>query len=314
MQLNPKAVKKILIVRNDRFGEFLLNIPALRALKETFAGAKLIAVIDPKVRELAENIPFIDGVIEWGQVKHPLSEKLKLIGTLKKIKFDMAIILNPSKEFNIITYMAGIPIRVGYDRKWGFLLNRRIEDKKYLGEKHEVEYNLDLVNLVGARTDDLSLTLKINEEASVDSAVAIHPWTSDPVKQWPEEYFQKLAKRLNEGLNLKIIIIGKQEEQGRNYYDSLRSGVINMTNKTNLVQLAAILKKCRLLISGDSGPVHLAAAVGTPVLAIFRNDLSGKTAKRWGPWGKNHAVIERSKLSDITVDEVFSKAKEMLKI
>ena len=78
------------------------------------------------------------------------------------------------------------------------------------------------------------------------------------------------------------------------------------------MELAALLKKCKLLISADSGPVHLASAVGTPVLALFRNDIPGKCAKRWGPWGKGHSVIEKSCLSDIKVDEVFENAKEMI--
>jgi len=83
-------------------------------------------------------------------------------------------------------------------------------------------------------------------------------------------------------------------------------------NKTTLPELAALLKRGSLVVSGDSGPMHLATAVGTPVIALFRNDLPGKTAKRWGPWGKNHIVIEKSNLNNITVDEVFSKVKEVL--
>jgi len=85
-----------------------------------------------------------------------------------------------------------------------------------------------------------------------------------------------------------------------------------MTGKTTLKQLASLLKKSRLLISGDSGPVHLACAVGTPVIVIFRNDIPGKSAKRWGPWGPGNFIIEKDNLCDITVDEVFSKAKEAL--
>jgi ADP-heptose:LPS heptosyltransferase len=85
-----------------------------------------------------------------------------------------------------------------------------------------------------------------------------------------------------------------------------------MINQTSLVELAALLKRCSLLISCDSGPMHLAASVGTPVVALFRNDLPGKTAKRWGPWGSGHTVIEKVNLLDISVDEVFEKAKQRL--
>jgi len=320
------VVKKILVVRNDRFGEFLLNIPAMRALKETFPEAKVIAVIDHKTRELAENISYIDGVIEWGTRKHSFREKLKLIRILKKIKFDAALMLNPSRDLNITTYLSGIPLRAGYDRKLGFLLNKRMKDKKYLGEKHEVEYNLELVGLVGAKTNDTTLSLKNNGKAidifsrlGIDISadfITIHPWTSDPVKQWPVENFVELSKRLAKELGKRVLVVGGKEEEARGlgYFSDLCNDISNITGKTSLMDLAAVLKKSRLLISGDSGPVHLASAVGTPVLAIFRNDLAGKTAKRWGPWGDGHSVIEKNNFSEITVDEVFNKAKEMLKL
>lgn len=325
MQINPQEIKNILVVRNDRFGEFLLNIPALRALRETFKGAKIILAVDPYVRELAEAIPFVDEVVEGSQKNHSLSDKFKFIGNLRKKNIDMAVMLNPSKEFNIITFFAGIPIRAGYARKCGFFLNLKMKDKKHAGEKHEVEYNLELVRLVGADTHDFSLSLKIDDSIisglgddlnckSYSTIVAIHPWTSDPVKQWSLEKFKELALKLLGYQGLKVVIVGGKEEAGKSseIFAGFGSGVLNLTGKTTLLQLAVVLKRCKLLISGDSGPVHLASAVGTPVLALFRNDIPGKTSKRWGPWGAGHAVIEKRKLSDINVDEVFYKTKEMI--
>jgi ADP-heptose:LPS heptosyltransferase len=89
-------------------------------------------------------------------------------------------------------------------------------------------------------------------------------------------------------------------------------GVINLINKTSLPELSAVLKRASLLVSGDSGPIHLAAAVGTPVVALFRNDLPGKTAKRWGPWGEGHIIIEKNKLEDISVDEVLNAVRRKI--
>lgn len=315
MQINPRVIKNILVVRNDRFGELLLNIPAMRALKETFTDAKLIAVVSPYVKELAGAIPFIDEIIEWQDKKHSLLQSLKLLGLFKKKNIDMAIMLNPSKEFNILTFLAGIPIRVGYDRKYGFLLTLKMKDEKYLGERHEVEHNLDLVRLVGAQTKESSLSLKIDDNISIpDNSVAIHPFTSDPIKQWPLENFRELAKKISQYYNFKVIIIGGSDvpNEVKESFNSLGENLINMTGKTTLMQLGALLKKCRVLISADSGPVHLASAVGTPVLAIFRNDIRGKCAKRWGPWGKGHMLIEKQGLSDLKVEEVFEKFKEMV--
>jgi heptosyltransferase-2 len=325
MRINKENIKNILAVRNDRFGEFLLNIPALRALKETFVNARLIVIIAPYVRELAQSLLFIDEIIEWNRAKPTFLAKLRLMKLLKRKNIDLAIMLNPSKDLNIITWLAGIPIRVGYDRKLGFLLTHKIKDKKYLGEKHEIEYNLELVSLVGAKTEDRRLSIAIDDNTIVDllrnnrikdfaNLIAVHPWTSDPIKQWPLEYFSTLVQRLIKDLNLTVLIMGGKEELNKKIYlpKQLENNLINLTGKTTLKQLAAILKKCKMLISGDSGPVHLACAVNTQVLAIFRSDILGKGSRRWGPWGTKHMVIEKDNLSDISPDEVFNKVKEML--
>ncbi len=83
--------------------------------------------------------------------------------------------------------------------------------------------------------------------------------------------------------------------------------------KLTLLQSAALLKRAEVLVSNDSGPVHLSASVGTPVVVIFRSDMPGKSARRWGPWGEGHVVIQRDNLWDITTDEVLIKLKEKLK-
>ena len=156
--------------------------------------------------------------------------------------------------------------------------------------------------------------------------VAIHPFTSDPVKQWPLERFKELGQRIKVELGFRVVMVGligaknneiasaaygnlAMTEVGCSRNDGVDDGIVNMVNKTSLVELAALLKRCALLVSGDSGPVHLAAAVGVPVVALFRNDLAGKTAKRWGPWGEGHVVIERGNLEDISVDEVIETVK-----
>ncbi len=311
-------IKNILCVRNDRFGEFLLNIPALRALKETFPAAKITMVVDPYVAELAQAVPFISEIIEWPNVKHDILEKFKFIKLLKSRSIDMAVMLNSSKELNIITHFAGIPIRVGYDRKFSFLLTHKIKDLKHLGEKHEVDYNLELAGLVGAATKDKAITLNIDNDIASnlfagysikadDFLVALHPWTSDHLKQWPQARFSELINKLSAVDNLKIIIVGSTK-----FKYPQNNKILNLTSKTNLQQLAGVLKKCKVLISCDSGPMHLAACVGTPVVALFRNDIQGKTAKRWGPWGQGHMVIEKNSLLDITVDEVYAKVMEVV--
>jgi ADP-heptose:LPS heptosyltransferase len=254
-----------------------------------------------------------------------LKEKTRIIRLLRAKDIDMAIMLNPSKDFNIITYLAGIPVRVGYGRKFGFLLTNRMKDEKHLGLKHEVEYNLELAALAGAHTQDKSLSLNIDKKAADtllkksgvrqgDVLVAIHPWTSDPVKQWPLENFISLIDRFSKEPAVKVIIVGGKEEavKSQGFFNGLGVNVVNLSGKTTLSELGALLKASKALISADSGPVHLAASVGIPAVAIFRNDIPGKTPKRWGPWGERHIVIEKNNPKDITVDEVFECTKKFL--
>lgn len=318
-------VNKILVVRNDRFGEFLLNIPALNALKRTYQGVRLTLVVDPYVRELAQSIGCVDEVITWERGRHRVFEMLKFSAKLKKQKFDLCVILNPSKEFNIISFLAGIPKRIGYVRKWSFLLTDKIIDNKRKALKHEVEYNLELVSLVGARPEDKLLSLNINDSL-VDymiknvgieegvNLIAIHPFTSDSIKQWPIENFARLSEKLIAEFNTRIIIVGSRQDISKEkiFLEMSDRNIVNLIGKTSLIQLAAILKRCKLLISGDSGPMHLAASVGIPVAAIFRSDISAKSSRRWGPWGSRHRVIEKNSLESISVEEVFNLAKEIL--
>lgn len=307
----------MLVIRSDRFGEFLLNIPAMRALKETYPQARLSVAVDSAVEELAGAVECIDQVLVWGEVKK----------NLRKYKFDLCVVLNPTKEAHWAVFWAGIPVRVGYDRKWGFLLTHKLEDTKHLGDRHEVVCNLELVGLVRAKTFDKAPKIKVADnlfrEFIGQKIVAIHPFTSDPVKQWPVERFSELAQRIMRENQVKVVFVGRIGDQeqlscatdasaGRLEKVFFDDGIVSMINKTSLLELAGLLKRCCLLVSGDSGPMHLAASVGTPVVVLFRNDLLGKTAKRWGPWGKGHVVIEKSSLNDISVDEVFEKVQQRL--
>ena len=291
-------IKNILVIRNDRFGEFLLNIPAIRALKERYQQVQLTLAVNLQVYELAAAVKGVDQVVIWDQIKKGL----------RKYRFDLCVVLNPTKEAHQSIFLAGIPVRVGYDRKWGFLLTHKIKDTKHLGNRHEVDCNLELVGLLGAKTQDLSIAIKVDDNLykyfNNQKIVAIHPFTSDPVKQWPTERFIELAQRIKSELDLMVIIVGTSPVALQ-----FNKNIISMVNKTTLTELAALLKRCSLVISGDSGPMHLAASVGTPVVALFRNDLEGKTAKRWGPWGEGHLVIEKAKLNDISVDEVLEAVR-----
>jgi len=316
-----KDKKNILIIRNDRFGEFLLNIPAIRLIKERFPDSRITLAVDPHVQDLAEKVSGIDEVIFWENRRHSIFDAVVFAYILKKKYIDMAFVMNPSKYSNLAIFLAGIPERIGYDHKWSFLLTKRKEDLKHLGQKHEVEYNLDLAGLAAAETASgkrgqthQQINIRVGSDpifptGSVGSQagfIVVHPWTSDPIKQWPVERFRELALRIVKETDSDVLIVGGPEELKKSTtFNNLDKRIKNLTGKTTLVELAVTLKKSKLLISGDSGPVHMACAVGTPVIALFRNDILGKGPKRWGPWGEGHIVIDKKSLLDISVDDVI---------
>jgi len=327
-------------------GDTLLNIPAIRALKSHFS-ASVVALLNPTVGKLLEGSPEIDEVIYFDEERwqKSLMTRLAFVELLRTNKFDLAVVLNPAKRFHVLVYLAGIPWRLGYDRKWGFLLTHTIEDKKNLGEKHEVEYNLDLVRNIGAETRDKHISLKVNqkEEEFVvsllskhniqdkDLLIAIHPHSSNPAKCWPKERFVTLVKELTLRFSARVVVIGGTEEiaSSTELVSLIGHQAINLAGELSLKQLAAFFKRCALLISNDSGPIHIAAAMNTPVVAIFGRNIKGVGPKRWRPWGEKHVVLHKDPgcnpcldancpyefkcLSSITTEEVLKAANKQLK-
>lgn len=317
-------INSILAFRNDRFGEFLLTIPAFWILKRNYPKAKINLVVDKNVRQLAERIPFLDRLIVWKNRKHRLGEILRFSQELRRNHYDLSVIFNPSRELNIISFLAGIPFRAGYDRKWGFLLNRKIKDTKEQGLRHEVDYNLELLNTIGIKVSPsvARFPLEIKNEDFADDRltelgigdnnfIAIHPWSSNPEKELKQDKFRQLCARLSReaGISLpayKIVVIGGREEARRSGGFCAGLPVIDLTGKTTLLELSGLLKRSRLLVTVDSGPMHLAAVLERPVVAIFRKNPPALSAGRWGPVGDKYIIIENDRIENVKVDEVLN--------
>ncbi|MBU2541412.1 MAG: glycosyltransferase family 9 protein [Candidatus Omnitrophica bacterium] len=327
--MNLDKISNILAIRTDRFGEFILTLPAIHALKESFPNSSITLMAHPYSRQLVQGSPDIDQIIEYQDpYSRGLLRTFRLINELKRRRFDLAVIFNPKKKFNIVTFLAGIPNRLGYDRKWGFLLNKKVKDFKFLGAKHEVEYNFDLIESLAVQKQKKVFPISIDKDDqdfldnilkglgvnNGSSLVIVHPWTSDVTKQWPLASFINLVKRLIKELNLQVILIGGKEEEAsaESFSQEVGSGIINLTGKLSLRHLASLFKRSKCLISNDSGPVHLAAAVDTLVIALFRSDIPGKSSRRWGPYGKGHMVIEKPRLEEIDVQDVLEKVKILI--
>ena len=246
---------------------------------------------------------------------------MRLARRLRTGRFHAVLVSNPHKVLHFAVFLAGIPVRVGYARKWGWTLTHTLKDEKAAAEFHEVEYNLRLLKRLGIDVpavpsfqlpvsgDDQEAVAALLERFRVrdtDDLVAVHPWTSNPAKRWPPVRFQQLIQQLAKLPGIRPVIIGGQEASphAHEMMDDSSERVCNVVGRLSLGELAALLQRVRVLVTNDSGPMHVAAAVGTPVIALFGTGSPGGHPKRWGPWGSHHTVIHKP-LQDITVEQVL---------
>lgn len=325
-----ERIRRIVAIRTDRLGDLLMNLPALRALRQRFPQATLTVVAQPPMAELLRGQPGLDAVMPYVPTAGPWGWAAWQWGRqLRCGRFDAAVVLNPTREAHLATWLAGIPIRVGYARKWDVVLTDTWPDRKAQGTRHEVEYNLELVGLLGAMTADRLPRLVVADhdrqvvhqllrDADLDlqrPLVALHPWTSDPAKEWPLTSMAELIERLSTEETLQLLLIGgpDEEERARNFLAGVRAPITSFVGRLSLRQTAALLAHCRLLVSNDSGPVHVAAAIGTPTVTVFTGRRIAATPTRWGPVGQGHVVLTNPHPElPVTVEEVFEAVQRQL--
>lgn len=299
--------KKILIIRTDRIGDVILSTPVIKNLRNAYPSSHIAFMVRPYTRQIVEGNPNLNEIIVYDKNnKHKgILSSIKFCFSLRKKRFDIAFILNPTSRANLITFFAGIPVRVGLNRKMGKFLSHKIEDTKHEGKKHELEYTLDILREIGLEAFDTQtcFPLKQSSEQRIETLlemldiknagfIAIHPWASCPSKRWPKEHFIELINLLKAKTGLTIIII---DEQKRKFLADARkqNAVIDLSEKLNLPDTASLLKRAKLFISNDSGPVHIAASLDTPVISIFGRNSPGLSPKRWRPLGKRSFYIHK---------------------
>ncbi|UCD15205.1 MAG: glycosyltransferase family 9 protein [Candidatus Omnitrophota bacterium] len=295
--------KKILIIRTDRLGDVILSTPVITNLRRAFPDAHISFMCRPYTKDVLEKNPYLDEVIiydKYGEHKN-IFATVKFAFSLRKRKFDWAVILHPTNRAHIISFLAAIPTRAGWDRKASWLLTKKLAHKKQEGKKHELEYTLDILRALKVPIVDKTTYFPIKEEAEEKvknllikeglkegkKFIVIHPCASCLSKKWPQGYFSELIKLLNEKTSLKTVIItAKGEEQfGKQLVN--QAGVIDFRGKLTISEVGSLLRRAALFISNDSGPVHIAASLNTAVISIFGRKDPGLSPQRWKPRGKN---------------------------
>ena len=323
--------KRILITRTDRLGDVVLSTPVIRHMRKLYPEAYIAFMVRPENKDVVLNNPHLDEVILYDKygIHRSLVSTVQFAMRLKKKKFDTAIALHPTNRAHIMLMLAGIPVRIGYDRNLGALLTMRIGHTKQEGVKHEVDYNFDLIekagfNVAGAERKPYIMTSP-DEKKLVDSVlrdrgiggniIAMHVGASCPSKRWPSERFARAAELMAAKYGCDLVLVGGDEtsELSSEVASMVKARIFDLTGELLVGELAEFLSRCALFVSNDSGPVHIAVAMDTPVVAIFGRKDPGLSPKRWKPLGARDKVVHKAPGCDICLAHGCDKGFACLK-
>ena len=272
---------KILVVEPNWLGDVILTTPALGALKEKFNGAFIGCALAGRCKDILLCNPYVDEIIEFDErtKTRSLGAKIKFINTIKQKKYDAVILFHRSFTRTLLCAMAAIPQRIGYAyKKRSFLLSQKIKPLNK-DKIHKQDYYLGILQGAGIDVKDKSCRLYVSEEErnqakkiigdkTSSPLIGINPFTNWPPKNWPLESFKEFIELVLKAYpQAKFFITsGKDTDQLKELGNA---NVVNLAGKTSLRQLTALYEQMDLVVSGDSGPLHLAAAVGTKYIGIY---------------------------------------------
>jgi heptosyltransferase-2 len=284
-----KHINTILIRGTNWIGDVIMTLPAIAAVRETFPHAKVTVLAKPWVAEVYRICPDVDEVFIFQSpgVHHGIAGKYRLARELQKKEFDAAILLQNAIEAAIITWLARIPIRVGYNSDGrGFLLTHSVVRTDEIRKVHQIDYYREMLKSVGFRSSqrDIALDLDNDYRAVADNILKEHYIEEDsvtigiapgatygPAKMWFPERFASVADRLVSDFSAHILLFGSGHDRDRAEMVQQHSNnmFVNLAGDTSLKEAIALISRCDLFISNDSGLMHIAGAFGIPLVAIF---------------------------------------------
>lgn len=286
--------KKILFIQLSALGDTILAIPTIRALRQNFPQAELSVLTSPTNLSYLDRCPYIDRRILF---RYPLHQ---LIRMLRRERFDWVIDLEHWSRFSaILAYATGALRRIGFSAAHQHRHYLFTDIISHVSGKHEVLNYLNIAHELGCSTENTELAVWIGEAErewcqnllvheqidSSDLLIVLHPEAGrrgEPRRRWPQERYVDLADALVERYGARIVLTGAPDEVEVSEWIAERTEceTVCLAGQTQINQLAALFTRANLVISGNCGPMHLAAAAGTPVVAIH-----GPTnSAQWGPW------------------------------
>lgn len=277
---------RVLIWKLSALGDVILSTPSLRAIRRRFPHGYLTLVVGRAAYEVVAHCPYVDGILIYDPARKDrgLRRHLTWLKRLRQARYDWSVDLQNSRATHVLAWLAGIPVRVGYRRRYGWLLNRGVQPPRVVLAPIAHQHHLlrsagiapdgETLELWPSVLDDAAAQRLLPQESSRESRpmVALHPGGSGRwvTKRWDVERWAQLCDRLAQQ-QIRVVITGAAQEceLGEALQRLTTTKPLILIGQTSLMELACLIKKCRAFVGHDSSPLHLAAAVGTPAVALF---------------------------------------------
>ena len=346
--LRAESIKRVVVRGTNWVGDSLMTVPALRALRQVLPEAHITLVTRPGAKGIFSEADFIDDLLVYDR-KGVLSV-VPQIREWRRREFDLALLFQNAFEAALIPFLSGVPIRLGYaTESRQALLTHPLPLPDWRSSRHEVFYYLYLVTALEQLLYDRSsiceqppdASIEVSEErrsaatellrahgvGEAESVVAICPGSiNSRAKRWPAEAYAALADQLIDSQR-KVLLIGSRDEAdvSNEVVSKMRNSPTVLTCKTSLDQVTAVLAAADLIVTNDTGPAHIGAALGRPTIVIF-GPTNPLTTRPFSPSAEilrhppecapcmlRDCPIDHRCMTAITVDEVFERSNALLK-
>jgi ADP-heptose:LPS heptosyltransferase len=289
-----ESVRRLIVVRHDRFGDLVLSLPAVEALRRAYPSARLALMVRPDLAPLARMVPAADEVLG----AH--ADRARLRREIAQFEADLVVCISRGAGMSRVAARARVPERVGTGyRMYSPLFTRTVNERRRAGDRHEVEYALSFAHRAGAPAGPAVFPLAVTGATRARVAdwlaghdlaapyVVIHPGSGGSCPRWPVRHFIALAALLlAQGAHV-VFSIGPEDARCEEVLDTARSRVRGLPRyREGLELLPALMQSAALVVSNSTGPLHLAAALGRPTLGFYA-PWSTCGVTRWGPYAGN---------------------------
>lgn len=340
----PEDVRDILVIRTAYVGDVVMTLPILKPLRDLYPRARIAFLTASGAVDVLKGNPFVDEVIAYDPFwfyPSPASSWPEFINRMRKRTFDLVIETRADiREILLLAWPLKATCRVSYGvGGGGYLLTHCVP---YPGLRHKVEYHLDLVRYLGYRGRDLEWGIYLSPEERQrvreimerkgigQPFIAVHPGGRLPLKRWPAKRHAAVSGKLAEKYGMSVVVFGAENERPmvEEMIPAMKRRPISLAGEVSLREMAGILSHASVFLCNDSGPMHIAAAMKTPIVAVFGPSKSVET----GPFGVEHRVVEKefpcrrgcdensckygrynACMDDISADDVFRAADDLMR-